>query len=177
MILSDQDLKNYIQNRKLRISNMTSESIRENGIDCRIANTCAIDYNKNYIIDSHKKESVDIRFEKYNISSKGIVIPPQTNILLATEEEFTLPDDLMAFCGLRSTVARMGFISPITIVDAGFHGTLTIEAFWGGHNPIKIYKGDRFLHVIFAKLNTPCTKPYNGTYTGQIEVKLPKIMS
>lgn len=177
MILSDQDLKNYIEDGRLKISNMTLESIRENGIDCQLGDTCAIDYDKNYLIDSHKKESIDVRFEKYNIGDKGIVIPPQTNILLVTKEEFTLPDDLMAFCGLRSTVARMGFVSPITIVDAGFKGTLTIEAFWGGRNPIRIYKGDRFLHVIFAKLNTPCEKPYNGTYTGQIEVRLPKIMN
>lgn len=180
MILSDQDLKNYIESGRLKISNMTPDSIRENGIDCQIGDTCVIDCDYDYVIDSHNQESINRRFEIYGIGDVGIVIPPQTNILLATEEEFTLPDDLMAFCGLRSTVARMGFISPITIIDAGFSNppaTLTIEAFWGGKNPIKIYKGDRFLHVIFAKLNTPCSKPYNGSYTGQTEVRLPKIMS
>ncbi len=182
MILSDQDLKNYIESGRLKISNMTPESIRENGVDCRIGDTYAIDtlnltkYPYDYVVDTHNQESIEGRFIKGKFND-SVTIPPQTNILLVTEEEFTLPDDLMAFCGLRSTVARMGFVSPITIVDAGFHGTLTIEAFWGGKNPIKIYKDDRFLHVIFARLNTPCRKPYNGTYTGQIEVRLPKIIS
>ena len=184
MILGDQDLKNYIQSGRLKISNMTPDSIRENGVDCRIADSFALDmlrldkYPRDYVVDSHNLESSNKRFETMKFGTyNSVIIPSQINILLSTEEEFTFPDDLMAFCGLRSTVARMGFISPITIVDAGFHGTLTIEAFWGGKNPIKIYKGDRFLHVIFARLNTPCSKPYNGTYTGQSEVKLPKIMS
>ena len=181
MILGDNDLKTYIQAGKLKISNITPESIRENGIDCQIANTCAIDAKMSfdgwdYIVDTHNEESIKNRFEVKTFD-KWVIVPAQTNILFVTKEVFELPDDLMAFCGLRSTVARMGFISPITIVDAGFKGTLTIEAFNGGKNAIKIYAGDRFLHVIFAKINTFVGKPYNGTYTGQTEVRLPKRMS
>lgn len=177
MILGDTDLRHYISSGKLGIKDLTDESIRENGIDCRIGNTCAIDTLIKGYIDTHDQESSDLRFRKYFIASSGLIIPPQTNILLATIEEFALPDDLMAFCALRSTIARMGFVSPITIIDAGFKGTLTIEAFYGGNNPIKIYAGDRFLHVVVAKINTFVQKPYNGTYTGQTSVRLPKTMS
>lgn len=194
MILGDSDLRQYISSGKLEIKDLTFESIRENGVDCRIADTIAIDEElgvvekpreerefrgdtyREFIVDTHNQESISKRFQKHKIDS-SIIIPSQSNILLATIEEFKLPDDLMAFCTLRSTVARMGFVSPITIVDAGFKGTLTIEAFYGGKNPIKIYRGDRFLHVVFARINTFVTKPYNGTYTGQKEVRLPKCMS
>ena len=180
MILGDSDLRQYISAGKLVIKNLTEESIRENGIDCRIGDTYAIDVEKymHQIVDTHDKESVCERFKIGRMKFiDNVIVPSQTNILLATKEEFSLPDDLMAFCALRSTVARMGFVSPITIIDAGFKGTLTIEAFYGGKNPIKIYAGDRFLHVVFAKINTFVTKPYNGTYTGQTNVRLPKCMS
>jgi dCTP deaminase len=176
MILGDIDLRHYISSGKLGIKDLTEDSIRENGVDCRIGDTYAIDILRQDVIDTHDKESIEHRFVIHNFK-RSIIISPKTNILLATIEEFELPDDLMAFCALRSTVARMGFVSPITIVDAGFKGTLTIEAFYGGNNPIKIYAGDRFLHVVFAKINTFVQRPYNGTYTGQKEVRLPKTMS
>jgi len=182
MILGDRDIKTYLQSGKLVIENMTPDSIRENGVDCRLRPEIAIDMDMNdnfkpeYIVDTHNLEFIHGRFE-INHFNDFILIPPQTNILLATIEKFKMPNDLMGFCAIRSTVARMGFISPITIIDAGFHGTLTIEAFWGGKNTLKLYAGDRFLHVIFAKTNTPVEKIYNGVYNGQEMLRLPKVMN
>lgn len=181
MILSDIDIQNYLRLGKLKIKTPGEKlSVQQNGLDCRIGNTIATDFKvydkfaRNVIIDTHNQDSVNSRFESKTFSS--ITIEPHTNILLVTEEEFEFPDDLMAFCGLRSSVARNGFVAPITIVDAGFKGTLTIELYYGGNNPIKIYAGDRFLHVIFAKTNSPVQFPYNGTYTGQTTVRLPKTL-
>lgn len=68
------------------------------------------------------------------------------------------------------------FVSPITIIDAGFTGTLTIEAWYGESNPIMLYKNDRFLHVVFAKINSSVSRLYNGVYKGQSIVKLPKCL-
>lgn len=188
MILSDTDIKNYIKLGKLKIEspgshllNTNGLSIQQNGLDCRVGGTIAVDIElkkdkilDTAIIDTHNKESIDSRFCVQFFDS--FIIPPRTNILLVTEESFEFPDDLMAFCGLRSSVARNGFIAPITIVDAGFKGTLTIELFYGGNNPIKIYKGDRFLHVIFARTNSPVQFPYNGIYTNQKDVNLSKTL-
>lgn len=182
MILGDRDIKEYLKSGKLVIENLKSDSIRENGVDCRIRPEIAIDMNMNddflpeYVVDTHEIESIQKRFE-INHFQEYIYIPPKTNILLATQERFKMPNNLIAFCAIRSTVARMGFVSPITIVDAGFSGTLTIEAFWGGKNTIKLYANDRFLHVIFAKTNTPVEKVYSGVYNGQEALRLPKVMN
>lgn len=181
MILGYDDIKHYIETHKLGLKDINKNTIRENGIDCRIGDTIAIDtyvpnddLNEEYIIDTHNIESIKRRFDLHLFSEDGEIIPAKNNILLATKEEFLLPDDVMGFCCLRSTVARNGFVSPITIIDAGFQGTLTIESWYGGNNPIKIYKGDRFLHVVFAKINSPVSKPYNGIYKGQTIARLPK---
>jgi dCTP deaminase len=181
MILSDKDIRWLIKTNKLVVDNLKSDSIRENGIDCRIRPEIAIDVNieggdYNSIVDTHNIDSVKRRFEVKPFNHH-VFIPPRTNILLATIERFEMPDNLMAFCALRSTVARMGFVSPITIVDAGFRGTLTIEAFYGGKNILKLYEGDRFLHVIFAKTSTPVEKLYDGVYNNQESLRLPKIMN
>lgn len=176
MILGHEDIEHYIKTHKLEINNINETTIRENGLDCKIGGEIAIDIHvPKLIIDTHDKSSIDSRF-KFIKFEDYIIIPPKTNILLVTDEEFKIPDDIMAFCASRSTIARQGFIIPITIVDAGFEGTLTIEAFYGGNNPIKLYKGDRFLHVIFAKINSPVLSPYKGIYSGQTGIRLPKVM-
>jgi dCTP deaminase len=82
-----------------------------------------------------------------------------------TREEVTMPNDLMAFVQLRSTWARKGFMLPPTVIDAGFKGTITLEiASFAPSNALPI--GQRFAHVIFAKLSTP-SEPYSGKYQGQ----------
>lgn len=85
-----------------------------------------------------------------------------------TKELVTMPNDLMAFVQLRSTWARKGFMLPPTVIDAGFSGTITLEiASFAVANDLPI--GERFAHVIFAKLSTP-SEPYNGKYQNQINI-------
>lgn len=93
----------------------------------------------------------------------------------ATREYFELPDDIMAFVGLKSSWARRGYSLPLTIVDAGFKGNLTLEILTfggrenGGCGPDPV--GQRFAHLIFAKLSSPSV-PYAGKYQGQSGITL-----
>jgi dCTP deaminase len=178
MILGDRDIKNYLKRGTLKIDNLKSDSIRENGIDCRLRSEIAIDtkLEDGFIVDTHDQESISRRFVSYK-DWKSIIVPPLTNILLATQEKFYMPSNLMAFCAVRSSVARNGFVPPITIMDAKFDGTLTIEAWYGGKNPIKLYSGDRFLHVIFATTLSPVENGYCGVYNGQEALRTPKVLN
>lgn len=81
-----------------------------------------------------------------------------------TAERVTLPDDLMAFVELRSTWARRGLSIPPTIIDAGFHGDITLEIVQFGTTPPP--RGELFAHIIFTKLTGPA-EPYRGKYQGQ----------
>ena len=94
-------------------------------------------------------------------------------MLLHTLEYLRLPSYIAGLVNLRSTWARTGIYIPATIVDAGFEGQLTIEVV-GSSFPVKLYPGDRFLHLVLVKLGTPTSKPYNGAYRGQTGVRLPK---
>jgi dCTP deaminase len=78
----------------------------------------------------------------------------------------------MAFVNLRSSYARIGLTVPPTIIDANFEGQLTIEMI-GGEFPVRLYSGERFIHVVFAKLTSPVEKPYSGRYQRQRGIKLP----
>ncbi len=191
MILGDEDLRYYIEKKKLVVEPIGEKTIRENGLDLTIDNEIAVEkiiehsiweYDKNYrpVIDSHNEDDVKERFEKIKatINSTGeyFIIQPQSLNLLSTQEYVKFSDDIMGLCALRSSVARHGFIAPMTIVDAGFEGNLTIEVIYSGIRPFKLYVGDRFLHLIICKTSSPVRNVYSGVYKGQKGVRVPKML-
>jgi dCTP deaminase len=116
--------------------------------------------------------------ELYTCGESGgyIIVPPGRRILLHTLERVRLPPYLAGLVNLRSTWARAGLHIPATVVDAGFEGQLTIEVI-GSEFPVKLYVGDRFLHLVLVRLATPAEKPYNGGYQGQAGVTLPRFLA
>lgn len=176
MIMSDRDLKNLIKSNHMVIDPLADDTIQQNGIDFKMSDEIAqrIATTNNEIMDSTSSEEI----KKFYHLAKGnegcFVFSPLQHYLLTTKENVKMPNDLMGFCGLRSTFARLGFISPLTIIDAGFEGTLTIGVFYGGNVPIKVPFGCRFLHVVFAQLMSEAEVPYQGQYKKQKGVSIPK---
>lgn len=134
---------------------------------------------RQYILHGGLKFYPPLRDEQFQQNGVDMVIESVEDDLLGagqftlgrTVETITMPNDLMGFVQLRSTWGRNGFIMPSTVVDAGFHGTVTLELAWfrrpGEATEYKrVPVGQRFAHVIFAKLSTP-SAPYAGKYQGQ----------
>lgn len=170
MILSDFDLWAYIKGGRLIIEPFDESIVRENGVDLRIGRMVARMKKTDKPLDTRNTE----RIEGFYTIEEGedFIIWPHEHVLLHTLEYIKLPVDLMGFVNLRSSYARVGLTIPPTIIDANFEGELTIELV-GGEFPVKLYRGDRFLHVVFAKLSSAVEKPYKGRYQGQRGVRLP----
>ena len=169
MILSDRDLKYYLEKGLIKITPFSDEIIRENGIDLRISSSFARLNKIDQVFEIGKNVE-----DFYTVTnSNHFIIFPHEHILMTTMEYIELPNDVMAFVNLRSTFARLGLFIPPTIVDAGFKGQLTIEII-GSEFPIKLESGQRFLHLIFAKTLTPVENPYHGMYQNQNNVTLPR---
>lgn len=143
MILSGRDIQLYMQANKLAIEPIQPSQFQQNGVDLILAAVEPLD----------KSMSFSGRF------LQGCAY------LGATAETLSLPDDLMAFVQLRSTWGRRGLLLPPTIVDAGFHGNLTLEIFCGGPTMLAPL-GQRFAHLVFAKVSGPAA-PYSGKYQHQ----------
>jgi dCTP deaminase len=171
MILGDRDLRYFLEKGYIDIKPMSDHTVRENGIDLRIGSEVARLSKTRKVYDIGKKANNGFfKIEK----GDSFVIHPHEHVLMVTEECVRLPHDVMAFVNLRSSFARLGLFIPPTIVDAGFEGELTIEII-GSEFPIRILKGTRFLHLIFAKTLTPVDKPYSGRYQKQAGVTLPRV--
>jgi len=167
MILSDWDIRVYIEKKLLVIKPLFEDTIRENGVDLRFGHEfCRFRKNFRGIIDSKKHDPIDFLECRDVSEEEGFVIQPLEHILATTIEWVELPHDLIGFVNLRSTFARLSLYIPPTVIDAGFKGQVTIEII-GGSLPVRVYPGQRFLHVIFARTSSPVYRPYSGKYQGQ----------
>ena len=170
MILGNSDIHRYINNKLLIITPFKEEIIRENGIDLRLGKQIARLKQTESIFDTHKKiENPEQFYECEEVDS--FIIKPFERLLVCTLEIIELNRDLMGFVNLRSSYARVGLTLPPTIIDAGFRGQLTIEII-GGAFPVRLYTGDRFVHIILAKLTSESVS-YNGSYLNQKGVAFP----
>jgi dCTP deaminase len=149
VILSGRDLRHLIDIGELRIDGVREEQFQQNGVDL--------------ILDDVRRPIDGERAPKYFDTLEFY--------LGSTREQLTMPNDLMAFVELRSTWARSGLLLPPTIVDAGFCGNLTLEIF-AARGGIVVPYGQRFAHLIFARLTGPTT-PYSGKYQYQTGVTAP----
>jgi len=173
MILSDFDLRAYLNSGRLRIEPFSEDIIRENGVDLRLGRKFCKLIESRKVLDLTKCESREDIGQRYSCEESDVILlEPNSRYLMHTLEYVSLPPELMGFVEIRSTFARLGLLIPPTIIDGGFEGQITIELLSTSF-PVKIPVGARFLHVVFAKLTTPVTKPYRGKYQGQRGVTLP----
>jgi len=169
MILGDRDLKYYLEKGFIKIEPLREDTIRENGLDLRVGNEIARFIKTDRVFDPDKPDSSFFEVEK----GEEFIVYPYEHVLLTTEEYVKLPTDVIAFVNLRSSFARLGLLVPPTIIDAGFEGQVTIEVV-GSSFPIKLKRGTRFIHLIFARTLTPVEHPYQSKYQGQKGVTLMK---
>ena len=174
MILSDYDVELLLRAGELVVDPFEEEIIRENGLDLRLGSKYCLLKESKRILDPRKPGDPRDYYECGE--SEEIIIPPRRRVLLHTLEYIGLPSYVAGLVNLRSTWARTGIYIPATVVDAGFEGQLTIEVV-GSEFPVKLYVGERFLHLVLVKLHTPARRPYKGEYKGQRGVRLPKFFA
>ncbi|MCL5433815.1 MAG: dCTP deaminase [Candidatus Marsarchaeota archaeon] len=171
MILGDRDLKYYLEKRRIVVEPITNETIHENGMDFRIGNEIVRFNETDKIFESGDKNNFDefFKIEK----GDSFIIQPHEHLLLTTKEYIKLPDDMIVFVNLKSSLARMGIFIPPTVIDAGFEGNVTIEVL-GSKFPVRLKENMRFIHLIFARTLSPVEYPYKGKYQSQKGVTMTK---
>jgi len=173
VILSDRDIAWYVEKGLLRIEPLMGDTIRENGVDLRLAEEFCRFNPGAPELDTARGFDEETYYICTRVSpDEGYVIKPYEHVLATTEETVCLPDDLVGLVNVRSTYARLGLFVPPTVIDAGFCGQVTIEII-GSAYPIRVYPGQRFLHVVFIKTTSPVANPYRGKYQGQRGVTPP----
>ncbi|MEM2025182.1 MAG: dCTP deaminase [Desulfurococcaceae archaeon] len=173
MILSDWDIKVYLEKKLLTIDPLFDDTVRENGVDLRFGYRFCRFRGNNTLVDTKAMNVSDVMECLDRDAGSGFVINPYEHVLATTLEWVELPNDLVGLVNLRSSFARAGIYIPPTVIDAGFKGNITIEII-GGPHPVRVYPEQRFLHIVFLRTSSPVFKPYQGKYQGQLNVTPPK---
>lgn len=168
-VLNDSTILSLIRDKDL-IKPFEPELISCDGVDLQLANEYYLIKCADKVFDTHSRNSPRAYYHKSKNSN--LLINPSERFLVCSIEEFNMPNDIVGIVGLRSSYSRLGLQMPTGFISPGFIGQLTLEIS-GGSFPIRLYAGDRMFQVIFASLNRPSERPYNGKYQNQIGATLP----
>ena len=163
MIISDRTIFAMLEDGRLTISPLEREQVQPASVDVRLGSTFSVveDTPTGIITMEH-----EITYK--TITSATSVRMPGQFVLATTMEYFNLPDNLTAFVEGRSSLGRMGlFIQNAGWVDPGFEGEITLELFNANRCAIELKAGRRVGQMVFAEMDAPALRPYQGKYQGQ----------
>ena len=163
MILSDGELRDLIENNKLRIEPLEESQIQPASIDITLGNTFSvIDDIHGGVINPNKNVTYKV------IETEKYILLPGEFVLATTREYIALSNNLTAFVEGRSSWGRLGlFIQNAGWVDPGFEGEITLELFNANKCAIELQSGLRLGQLVFARMEKDAENPYCGKYQGQ----------
>ena len=107
-----------------------------------------------------------------------IVIPPNSFALAETVEAFAIPRDVKGLCLGKSTYARSAVVTPMTPLEPGWEGKLTLEIANVCPLPVRVYAGEGIASVAFFRGSWPYRRSYadrKGKYQNQPGLTLPRV--
>jgi len=78
-----------------------------------------------------------------------VLIPPHSFVLASSVEYFRIPRDVVVCCFGKSTYARSAQVVPITPLEPGWEGFLTIEVANQSSLPARLYAGEGICQLVF----------------------------
>ena len=176
MVLSDVDIKRYIQQGKIRVSpELPIEQFGSCSVDFRLGNEFSIfEHSRHAFIDLRDRRALeDIMRTVHVKDGDPFVLQPREFALAITQECLELDDDVLGRLEGRSSLGRIGIIVHGTagLFDPGWSGRATLELSNLGIMPVALYPGMRICSFTFEQLTTPSSMPYRkkpgNKYAGQ----------
>ena len=103
--------------------------------------------------------------------------PPNSFILARSLEYIRMPRNVTGLMTNKSTYARCGLVSPITVLEAGWEGHITIEISNTTPLPARIYANEGIAQILFFEGSEPEVSyaDRQGKYQGQVGVTVAKV--
>lgn len=176
MVLSDVDIKRYIQEGKIRIEpELPPDQYGSCSVDFRLGHEFSVfDYSRFPFIDPRDKQGIQSMMRTIVVKDdEPFILQPRDFVLAITMERLDLADDVLGRLEGRSSLGRIGIIVHGTagLFDPGWTGKATLELSNLGRVPVALYPGMRICSFTFEQLTTPASVPYRAKpgnkYAGQ----------
>jgi dCTP deaminase len=166
MILSDRDIKRYLNEGRIKIIPRPDLELHLGAcsIDLRLGNDfCIFEHSRYPYIDLKGKFQIDDIMKRIHIADEEpFVMQPGEFVLASTIEHLEIPDDLVGHIDGRSSLGRLGLIihGTASTFDPGWRGKATLELSNIGTMPLALYPGMRICAFTFETLSSPAEMPY-----------------
>ena len=176
MVLSDVDIRRYMEKGKIRVSpELPPEQFGSCSVDFRLgAEFSVFEHSRFAYIDLRDKGAIqDIMRTVVVKPGEPFIMQPREFALAITEESLELDDDVLGRLEGRSSLGRIGIIVHGTagLFDPGWRGKATLELSNLGRLPVALYPGMRLCSFTFEQLSSPVSVPYykktGNKYAGQ----------
>jgi dCTP deaminase len=176
MVLSDVDIRRYMELGKIRISpDLPAEQFGSCSVDFRLGSEFSVfEHSRHPYIDVRDRSAIQDLMRTVHVESdQPFVLQPREFALAITEETLELDDDILGRLEGRSSLGRIGIIVHGTagLFDPGWRGKATLELSNLGIMPVALYPGMRICSFTFEQLSSPVSVPYykkaGNKYAGQ----------
>lgn len=168
MILSDRDIRRYLEEGKIKIEPAPNleRQLGPCSIDLRLGRTFRVFARTEFPFIDLRNPSTARRLTREVRVEPGhsFVIHPGDFVLASTMEWLEIPDDILARLEGRSSLGRLGIHvhSTASVFYPGWAGTATMELGNLGVMPVALYPGIRVCAFTFSKLSSPAEVPYGA---------------
>lgn len=175
MLLSGEEIREYIENSNLIVEPFDDDSIQPACIDLKLYSKIRKQRNVPIPGLSLDPETLDIEdhLNRYSeeinlLQIQSYDFSPSEFIIGRTEEVVGLPLDLAGRVEGRSRLARLGIGVHITApkIDPGFHNRITLEMYNFGPWTIKLSAGMTICTLLLERLSQPADYGYSGMFQG-----------
>lgn len=176
MVLSDVDIRRYMDLGKIRISpELPPDQFGSCSVDFRLgAEFSVFEHSRYPYIDLREKVAIEDLMSPVLVKpGEPFILQPREFVLAITEETLELDDDVLGRLEGRSSLGRIGIIVHGTagLFDPGWRGKATLELSNLGRMPVALYPGMRICSFTFEQLSSPVSVPYykkaSNKYAGQ----------
>jgi len=168
MILSDRDIKKYLEEGKISITPFQPECVQPASVDLHLDRAFLIfDTVNHHIIDV--RQPVDNLMRRVEIDDdKPFILHPGEFALGVTFEEVGVGNDVVGRLEGKSSLGRLGIIIHATAgyLDPGNRLKLTLELSNIGSLPVKLFYKMPIAQMSFSPLSSTCENPYGSKKLG-----------
>jgi dCTP deaminase len=178
MVLSDVDIRRYLEGGKIRISPaLPPEQFGSCSVDFRLGSEFSVfEHSRHPYIDVRDKSAIQGIMRTIHVKeNEPFILQPREFALAITEETLELDDDVLGRLEGRSSLGRIGIIVHGTagLFDPGWRGKATLELSNLGIMPVALYPGMRICSFTFEQLSSCVSVPYykkaGNKYAGQTQ--------
>src|ERR687894_211373 len=168
MVLSDRTIRRLLENGRIGIEPFDEGLVQPSSVDVRVDRFFRVFRNSRYPFIDVKEPMEDLTELVEIEGDEPFILHPGEFVLGSTLERVTLPDDLVARLGGKSSLGRLRLLihSTTGFSDPGWDGHVTLELSNVANLPITIYPGMKIGQLSFVQLSEAAERPYGADKLG-----------